>query len=71
MSTIKVLLENKFGNLRIPIEVTLAEENRVNFQTVQVPGETIQKTSTMTLESEPQLIAGKLSCTIICCVVEW
>lgn len=56
---LKVLLENKFGNMKVPIEVTLSDVSQVNFQTVQVPGETIQSTRTMTLESGVQQNAGR------------
>ncbi|XP_078481079.1 immunoglobulin-like and fibronectin type III domain-containing protein 1 isoform X2 [Ciona intestinalis] len=50
--TYEVTLENKFGNMRVPVEVTLSDVSQVNFETVQVPGKTVQKSSTMTVDSE-------------------
>ena len=49
-----MLLENKHGNLRVPIEVSLSDVSKIDFRTTTVPGEVVQKTSTMTLEAGHQ-----------------
>jgi len=48
----QVLLTNKYGEIRVPVDVTPSEVSRVSVQTVNVPGETIQRTSTMVVGSD-------------------
>lgn len=46
---IQVYLKNQYGDMRIPVNVSLSETSKVSFETVSVPGETVQKTSTMVI----------------------
>uniref|UniRef100_H2YX70 Fibronectin type-III domain-containing protein n=1 Tax=Ciona savignyi TaxID=51511 RepID=H2YX70_CIOSA len=50
--TYAVTLENQFGNMEVPVDVSLSDTSQVNFETVVVPGKTVQKSSTMTLETQ-------------------
>ncbi|XP_076821104.1 immunoglobulin-like and fibronectin type III domain-containing protein 1 [Clavelina lepadiformis] len=58
----EVLLENAFGNTKVPVEVALSNVSGVNFQTMTVPGETVQKSSTMIIEQQeiPSKPAGNV-----------
>jgi len=53
----EVSLQNEFGTLNIPVDVSLSETSQVNYEVVQVPGETIEKTTTINMQ--PTEIPGK------------
>lgn len=48
----QVTLKNKHGELQVPVEVALSDVSEIKFETVTVPGSTVKKTSTMTMQQE-------------------
>jgi len=58
----EVTLQNEFGTLKIPVDVSLSESSQVNYEVVQVPGETIEKTTTveMKVTEPPSKPAGNI-----------
>lgn len=55
--TYEVILKNQYGEIQVPVEVTLSDVSEVQFQTVEVPGTSVKKSQTITIEQEQADVA--------------